>query len=208
MQININNTYNSYSHSPQNKISFKGERLFPVNMFKSFYCGPQEEIYGYFTKMTADDIPLIQQAKEFWQFTLFGAQILERFAKSTKKIQTYMVECPKFNSPSDKIQALASVKDEGDSFFVEFIQSASELPRGFDLKGAGSMILYGITRLAEKLQKKFIHLESSNFDTDSFYQKHFFISSPNSSRFILRKDDFPKLRKMLEEKYNIPVPKE
>ena len=201
----INYTKRTTSPATSKKqVSFQGDRLFPVNMIKRFCYGPEESIRGYFTRMTQEDQNLVKQVKNFWEYTSFGNEILGRYAQNLKHTKTYMIECPQFNNPNEKIQGIVSVKDNGDSLFIEHLQSASEIPRGYNISGAGSMLLYGITKLALNLKKQFIDLKSANFDTDSWYSKNFFISSPNSADFVLRKCDFPKLVKTLEEKYNLP----
>lgn len=205
MQINSRNRTNVNFPSTKlnsTKVSFGGQRLFPVNL-KRVINGKVEFIPGFFTKMDDRDNLLVRDIKPVWSDTIYGNAVLKKYLFDSRRTDTYMIECPQFRSPEQRVQALAAIRDEKNHISLDYLQSATEINRYPQVQGAGGMMLYGLAKLAMKFEKLWIDLQSASFDVDSFYSHHFFESSPNSSEFILRKDRYPLLINMKIKKYNL-----
>lgn len=204
MQISAIKNQNLYSHP-----SFSGIRLYSVNLKKNVN-GVSAYIPAYFTKMTEEDVPLVQKVKGIWRDTKYGEVIINNFLKSLERetrfdieeCVSYMIEDPSALNPKDRIKALAQVSSRGDELIIDFVQS---LGNGYSLeklKGAGVALIYGICQQAKNFKKQAITLASATAKTDEWYNSLGFIRFSKYPIFDLPSEKFGNLLSSIEKKYN------
>ncbi len=214
MNISLNLNNNTVNHR---KVSFSGQRLFQFNMKKKIRGSFTENVPVWFTKLTQEDVPLLTEILPLWQkYTDYGNSIIKSFlaevSPKRKKQKSfwgcfeqefYMIEkCNESNSKS-RVKALARLKNYEDEYFISYLQSASKIPTGEKLKGAGELLLYGIIKRADDLNKEFVDLISL---ADDWYSKLGFKMVGDGNCLgdaLLLKENYHKLMKYVESKYKV-----
>ncbi len=218
MQINQSNAL-FYQKKSTHKPAFGGVRLYNINIQRFLSENKRNTLPAYFTKLTEDDIPLIEKIHGLWSGTKYGNDIINGFfnfinnkkEQAIKKLQHqvepfddqpkaafYMVESAVTNA-IDKIKNLAMVSASPKGLYINYIQSVGEVRPDEKVFGAGSGMLYGICRQAEALNKEDITLLPSKTAND-WYKKLGFEGECGICWLPSRK--FKAFQKNIEQKYN------
>ncbi len=205
MKIGNNQNFNT-----QYRPAFSGQRICSVGL-KRVLNGVNQYMSAYFTRLTKEDIDLVDSARSTWGVANYSSlivadclRILSKPITSKEKCKSFfMIEEPYFLNPVDKIKALAETQIEEDSLVLSFLQSATSINPKDKVSGAGTAIIYGLTKIARKMGLNEIRLTSANYTTDEWYNKLGFSSDiyGNSFDMILSSRDFNRFQKIVENKY-------
>lgn len=111
----------------------------------------------------------------------------------------YMIELPNEKNPNKGIKAIAEVFEKDDYIYISHLQSASAIFNE-KIKGAGTMILYGLCKLAEKNKQNSLQLTSNLID---WYCGKLGFSIDFAGDIFLPKRNFPDFQKKIEKIYNL-----
>lgn len=205
MQINSNS-----SLSVQKLPSFRGERICSVGLRK-LVNGRDKYIPAFFTRLTKEDEGLINRIKSIWENKFYARIIVSDFLRCLREPlprehkykRFFMVEDPNSLRPDDRIKSLAMVLLEDESLYLSFLQSASSLKLEDKVSGGGVAMIYGLTKIAQKMGLKEIRLTSANFETDVWYKRLGFTSKlfGKTYEMYLPQKKFAKLQKSVETMY-------
>lgn len=180
-----------------NNISFGSQKLLPVKLIKEVANKQTESIAAHFSLLDKNDEKTLKQALVNWNATRYGEYIINRFLKQrhlNPDYRYFMIEEAGKNG-KNKIRALAEVRITDHYINLEYLQSGNKLDseRAKKIKGGGSMIIYGLIKLMEDLNKKAIFLTPST-SAFKFYKKLGF-EQYSSSRLILERDKAQRVAK-------------
>ncbi|MBQ2870370.1 hypothetical protein IJE86_01580 [bacterium] len=199
--------------SPNNyntNISFKGQRLFPIKLIRTLPNQTREIVDGFFTRMDKSDISLAKEIFPIWsQETRFGRDILHKFIRqNTEKAlntdcqKVFMIEIPSEKNAIDRVKGFATVSKFADSIYVDFLQSANQAKSLEKLKSIGSMLLYGIAKIAQKENKGPIILQPTPHSRN-WYPKFLFERINETEIWVLSRSNIDKLIANLRKKFNL-----
>ena len=162
------------------KPTFKGIRLYKLNLLQHMQNGEDRFVPAYFTQIDQTDISTLKQIHPLWSTTHVGKQILtgifNKIDDLTRKNKFFMIECPQFSNIEEKIRALSSVYIPNKIFadlHLQLLQSSSQLNLN-QLKGSGTAMLRGLCRYA-KDQKNINSIElTAKRTATGFYEKQNF----------------------------------
>jgi len=201
--------------------SFKGQRVLSLWARRQF--GQKvSPIPLAVTKLSIEeDKKLMQALLPVWvDQTTYGGKIIPAFLSQKiddkRKLnlfigffrdEFYMLENPIEKDPLKRIKALLMLNNYRKFFFINFIQSASELSSKRQFDGGGSILLYALVKLAKKLKKNSVELTST---VDTWYDRLGFCV-PGCGKFyfpvlgdtVLKKRDFPETIKFVEKHYDL-----
>lgn len=215
MKISLQNRLNN-----GNLPAFTGKRLLPVNLLKETVAG-KEVLPAYFTRLTQSDVPLISEVRFTWKNGGYSGIITYDFlanANNTPKrhknwlsklIQPsrslfFMIEAPKLADSVDKVRSLAKVQLGEQMFYLSYLQSASSLQKEPSVSGAGISMIFGLSKLAEKLKLKGIRLKSASLELEDWYKKMGFEDSyALSEDLFMPAKNFKFFQKMVIDKYGV-----
>ena len=189
-----------------NNISFGSQQLYYVNLIQKLSKGTKI-IPAYFSEMDDADVKLIKRGIKDWNVTRYGEYIIDRFLYDRMKnpnFKYYMIE--EANSTSkNKVKALALVRLTKREISLEYLQSANklEIKNAENIKGGGTMIIYGLAKLLKELKKEAIMLCPS-MSARAFYKKLGFVEYTNSS-LILESDKAQRIIKKIEDKFDLRI---
>lgn len=227
MEIQSISQNRSCSAKRPRAVPFRGHRLFRVNLLEVLPDKTQKVVGAYFTKMDDEDASLMRNLDYLWGGSEYGGQIIDSFYNECRKktlkkeVQVkgtpfeiyrvikgspldthhFMVECPQNFDNEKRVKALAEVSEYKDYLYLDFVQSSSKLGLDEVIKGGGTMILYGITKLAKVMKKKYIGLMSSN---DAWYDHVGIWQRKNLCEYVLPSHLYSKFQKQVEQKFQIP----
>ena len=140
-----------------------------------------------------------------WFFTTYGDDILylmEEQSKHPKKVNAdfLLVDIPSF-AAKKQVAAMASYNVGYDNLILKALQSKSEIALFNRIKGAGSLIVYALSKIAQKNDKKAIVLSAAT-GAKKFYKKLGF-KNIEAKEFMLPKEKYEMLQRKLEEKFHI-----
>lgn len=197
MKVDFKNTNNrNFGSIPLYRAVLKQRRLFGK-------ARPIEAIVSLAEKTDLDRIDL---DPDRWFFTSFGEDVIQdmsRMAPSYIK-QNYdgglLVEIPT-NAAGKQVKAMASFSTNSDYVCVNALQSKREILPFNRIKGAGSLIMYAISKIAQEKHCPKISLYSALGST-GFYRKIGF--ERNFGRFFdLGSSKIEGFQRRLEEKFQI-----
>ncbi len=214
MKISSQNTLNKY-----NQPAFTGKRLFPLNLLKKTAAG-KEVLPAYFTRLTQSDVPLISEVRSTWHEGCFSGIITYDFlanASISKKPKNwlsklvqpsrtvfFMVEAPKLSDNVEKVRSLTEVQFGEKMFYLSYLQSASSLKKEPTVFGAGISMIFGLSKLAEKLKLKGLRLKSATVELDDWYKKMGFEEiSAKSEDLFMPAQKFKAFQKLVIDKYGV-----
>jgi len=210
MQINYFSNQNT-----KTTPAFGGHRLCRVNL-KKIGQDVSEVVPAYFTRLTPEDKKSIQGIIDLWEQTALGDLILLNFLKSiSSKIKPpfsrgmfFVVETPNALRHKDRVKSLAEVSIKDDELYVDALQSASKFYRSDNnltkVSGGGTAMIYGLTKIAEKLKLKGISLQSRSYESDDWYRKlGFGNTSWSDFDFFMPASAFKSFRNKVKSKYNM-----
>lgn len=202
LMITLQPKQNNYKYTP----TFHGQRLFPVPLLKIVDKKTRFNVPAYFTKLDDKDTALMAEVCDIWERTHYGELICKNYFRKIhgyglyNKHDYFMVEINSTRSTEAVVKAIAEVKYNDDVIELNFLQSKSELENKSSIKGAGTMLLYGLCNYAKKIKAKSIELYSNTEETDKWYAKLGF-EEEMKSLFVLNRKSFNKFIKNIKEKF-------
>ncbi len=200
--ITLQPKQNNYKYTP----SFQGQRLFTVPLLKIVDKKTKFDIPAHFTKLDDKDTALMAEVCDVWENTHYGELICKNYFKKIHgykfgdNYDYFLIETNSDISKEAGVKAIAEIKYNDNVIELNFLQSKSELENKYSIKGAGTMLLYGLCKYAKKIKAKSIELYSNTEETDKWYAKLGF-EEELKSLFILKRKNFNKFIKNIEEKF-------
>ena len=192
----INTSNRNFGSIPLYRAVLKQRKLFGQ-------ARPIEAIVSLAEKTDLDRLDLNPQR---WILTEFGYDVIqdmERMSPSYAK-QNYdgglLVEIPS-KKPGKQVKAMASFSTNSDDVCVNVLQTKREILPFNRTKGAGSLIMYAISKIAQEKHCPKISLFSAPGST-GFYKKMGFKRNPGRF-FDLSSSKFEDFQRRLEEKFQI-----
>ena len=118
------------------------------------------------------------------------------------------VDVPKA-SPKEQVKAMAMYHVGADNINLQLLQSENQLKWFKKTKGAGSMIIYALTKIAEKLGKKAVTVDADRAAYKFYEKMGMKISKTDVSYrdygryYILPRKMFKDFQKKIEEKFGV-----
>lgn len=216
--MKISNNFSSKQFCT-NTQAFKGQRLVKLLARRQFGQAVPPIPLAVTKLSVNEDKQLMQAISSLWdKKTTHGPRIIPAFLKQPKdevrkfsfmgfyKPEFYMLENLGEKDPINRVKALLMLNNYKNILFVNFLQSASQIDKKkFD--GGGSILIYGLVKIAEKLKKSRIELKSS---VDEWYDQLGFLV-PNCGKFyfpyigdtILPKKGFANTSNIVKNKYGL-----
>ena len=140
-----------------------------------------------------------------WFFSHYGLDILSQMEENLFSFRNSFygflaVEIPSFKEPK-QVKAIASYFFGKENLVLPWLQSKSETAFFSQIKGAGSLIIYALSKIAQRNYANGIFLNSSSW-ARKFYKKLGF-DEIAIKEFQMPKQKFQKMQKTLEEKFQI-----
>lgn len=191
LKINMN-TVSQNAINNHNSPVFSGKRLCQINL-KRKLNGQTTIIPAYFTRLTAEDIPLITKVEQKWKKNttyvhLIIADFLDsvkrkfKVSESNERRLFFMIETLEKGKNIGNVRTLAEVYVKKKDFYVDYLQSLKPLKnmsKSSTVSGGGTAMLYGLSRYAEKLKAPHIRLTPSSMHTEIWYKRLGFVSMPD-----------------------------
>lgn len=194
-------------------ISFSGQRLIKVNLQRIFGDSERKTVHGWFTRMDSSDKSLASELCSLWADTHYGEGILKNFLERLQgkkagfvsviaplKTDTFMIECPCVKKPFRRVKTLAEVSEYDNCLYVDMLQSENKEYIGTRVSGGGTMMMYGVAKLAQKLKKPMVEL--SSYTAVPWYKKIGFTNNGGGT-CILPSCDFESFFRAVEKKYSM-----
>lgn len=209
MEIRINN--NSYNN-------FSSRKLFNTTLFKKAADGVAKPVKAFISELTFDDFSRADLSMESWKSTDFGMDILKDFGEKCivqkqpwlknaqdelDAMRFFAVEVPTGKTETKAI-ALGEAKVRDEFIVLDRLQALNKKDEAGRFTGGGSNILYLFAKLAQKMEKFMVTLESHKNAID-FYKKSGMQYEPRGdfSFFRLYQPCYDDFLKNLEKKFNI-----
>ena len=165
----------------------------------------------YISELEPCDEQRLKNLEKSWKKTRHGVPIIRNFLNECRENfcnrkkhykKFYIVEFPGEN-PDKNFKAIAIAEHIEDFMQLSMLQSCNEKKKSNVLKGAGSCLLYAVSKLAEMMNLNSVYIRSLP-EAIPFYEKigaeHVGIKDFD---FIIKKENFKNFQKTLEEKYSI-----
>ena len=191
-------------------INFGIKRLYKASLKQNAPLNNEKDEEVYVSVLDNEDKKRIGSIYGYWGNSMFGHQIIKDYIfdvnhKSNtpwRVKEYYVLECPESDSP-EHIKGFAEANVYQNQVYVPMIQTDAQIKNKKDLKGCGSLMLYGIVKTADEKKKDSISLVPTEAAL-LFYEKLGFKPvPPDSIEYIMQKHDFKRLEKYLENKYSI-----
>jgi len=144
-----------------------------------------------------------------WDKTSYGGAIIDEFAsKMPHKLRRFLLVDMPDAAPKEQVKALALYTVGFENINLQLLQSENQLKWFKKTKGAGSLIIYALTKIAEILGKEAVCVDADRA-AFKFYKKIGMKKSIDSNFreegefFILTKNMFKAFQQKMEEKFNI-----
>lgn len=165
----INTNFITYKNNNHLLPTFKGQRLFSLNLKRSINNGKNYEfIPAFFTEITTKkDLKKLEKVYHLWEKTAYWKKIISNFedtlAMQNKKYRDkfFIIECPQLKDINSQLQAICQTFAINLKCNISFLQSASVLKNIEKLNGGGTAILRGLCKIADEKQYDEIGLLSS-----------------------------------------------
>ena len=164
---------------------------------------PVEAIVSWAEK---SDLSRLDLKPSRWFFSDFGHNIIQSLQECSPPLGKYSDEfCLLVEIPTEKVgrqvKAMSSFFVSPKNIWIRYIQSKSQTALFKKIKGAGSLIMYAISKFAQKRKSQTVSLYSAGF-SKNFYKKLGFMNI-SGRRFSLKNPSFEEFQRKLEEKYQI-----
>ena len=194
-------------------VNFGSKPLYKAKLKQPLPIIPISIKRGVFiSELEPDDEQRLRNLEPYWKRTKRGVPIIRNFLHECENNfcnqnnhykKFYIVEFPD-NNPDKNFKAIAIAEHIEDFIQLSMIQSDNEKRGKNDLlKGAGSCLLYAVSKLAEMMNLNSVYIRSMP-EAIPFYEKagakHI---GTRDIDFIIKKEDFTEFQKALEEKYKI-----
>ena len=161
----------------------------------------------FISELDITDVNRLREIYPEWKSTKYGADIINTFLQDFTQPHSSLYFEKKFfavETPKGAIKAIAIAQDATKyNWHLNMLQSQREILKNKSLTGAGSCILYLITKLADLSGKEVASLHATD-QSIKFYNRFGFEKVFNDNfRCVLPKSKFSDLEKMMEQKYSI-----
>ena len=193
-------------------VNFGSKPLYKARLKQPLPIIPISIKRGVFiSELEPDDEQRLRNLEPYWKRTRHGVPIIRNFLhecennfcnqkRNYKKF--YIIEFPGKN-PDKNFKAIAIAEHIEDFLQLSMLQSDNEKRKNNLLKGAGSCLLYAVSKLAEMMNLNSVYIRSMP-EAIPFYEKagakHI---GTKDIDFVIKKEDFTEFQKALEEKYSI-----
>ena len=157
-----------------NVPSFGSKKIFSVCL-KKIAPNMEESFQDAFVSLlNKEDVPVVEQSKHVWNNTLGGGIITNfldafkdiggaysKYQDCLKNYKFFAVENPVEKDGNKRIIGLISMYPDGKSLVVDKLQTVNGLPGEEKIKGAGSVLMYAASRVAEAMGKNKLWLRSA-----------------------------------------------
>ncbi len=194
-----------------NNINFCSQRLFSAQLYKQTIDNERIPLGAYVSLLDKSDLDRFELHDDNWKddygYRTIGNDILWDLRR--KKANSFWnniyflgIECPS-EDEYDRIKALAEVIKTDKNIKLDLLQSRSVLENPSERTvGAGSLIIYMLTKLAQKEGKNRIRLVSIDDSSSKFYKKVGF-NQDYKSVYVMDEPKISEIGQELEKKYNI-----
>ena len=164
---------------------------------------PLKAIVSVFEKSDLDKEALTDRV---WRGTHYGIGIIQDmedlpgYSRYMPKQHFLLVETPT-EKANKQIKAMAAYHFEKDMLVLGALQSKNQTEYRQKTKGAGSLILYALSKIAEQQGKEKIFVDAYR-KAINFYRK-LGLDQVGERTFVLTKENFAKFQRALEERYKI-----
>ena len=201
--------------------SFGSLPIYKAKLTQPFFLRPFLRAKDVFiSELDSTDIPRLGKAyDDYWYQTRFGPRIIsefeyafsEPFRTMKKPERFFVVESAEPLPEKRKIKALALAEIHKDHIKLQLLQSQRETRKCFSQGGAGSCLLYVISRAANLLGKNSVELASAKQAID-FYKSQCGFKERITHRctnFFLDRKRMPVFGQDVAQRYSIkPLVKE
>ena len=206
--MNVNNIQ-------QYNTNFGGIPLYKATLAtKSVFSKKVSPVKAFVSVIEKSDLdrPALSHAK--WDKTNYGGEILDEIGLVVSgylkgnTMRYLLVDVPKA-SPKEQVKAMAMYYVGSDNINLQLLQSENQLKWFKKTKGAGSMIIYALTKIAEKLGKKSIKVDADKAAYKFYEKMGMKISETDVSYrdygryYVLPKRMFRDIQKKIEEKFGV-----
>ena len=165
----------------------------------------------FISELEPGDEQRLRGLENLWKKTKHGVPIIrnflhecnENFRNQKEHLKKfYIIEFPSKN-PDRNFKAIAIAEHIENFIQLSLLQSCNEKKKSNLLKGAGSCLLYAVSKLAEMMNLSSVYIRALP-EAIPFYEKagakHIGIRNID---LIIKKEDFKEFQKALESKYSI-----
>ncbi|MCR4880479.1 MAG: GNAT family N-acetyltransferase [bacterium] len=196
MKINNQIKYNT---------NFGGIPLYRAILQQKKLLTQPEPVEAFVSAFEKSDICRAALDYRKWWLTRFGDEIINTMEEKVvhyKRVPNdfLLVEVP--SAPKEKqVAAIASYNLQKDKLILSAIQSKSEVAIFNKIKGAGSFLMYALSKKAEEKRVGGIFLQAAR-EAIRFYEKLGF-RQIEQNEYCLPRASFRKFQKQMEAKYKI-----
>ncbi|MCR4880478.1 MAG: hypothetical protein K6A44_00800 [bacterium] len=198
MKINNNSQISNFSGIPLIKTSLQKQ------VYKGFY----RPIDAFVSFMEKADLEKEGMKNRIWGESKYGANIIfdaeeyfrNPFRKTAKRF--LLVESPQ-EMEYCSIKAIASIFTDAEQIRGALLQSLRPHECLEPVKGAGLMVLYTMSKIAEKLKKAQIFLTSRGKQETIDFYRHMGMIEKENNTFVLPSDMFKSFQQRIEEKFPV-----
>lgn len=194
-----------------NNINFGSIKLFKAQLIKENILGEKKPLKAYISLLEKSDLKRLDFKDENWldeygQKTI-GNDIIYDMTRSNNTPEWdncyfFGVECPE-EPKGSKIKAIAEIIKCNKNMKLYLLQSQTPF-ENFSEKthGAGSCLIYVLTKLAQIMDKNKIKVTSIDDNSTAFYKKFGFVQE-RKNNYEMNEEAILQAQKILEEKYKI-----
>ena len=188
-----------------NRLSFKGQRLFPRILEKTLITMEKVPLDSHFTHLKREDVFELFKKRSELARSEYGFFILKDLIRRIQKkdwgTDFFMIEAPTEKHPYRKIKGLASIYTG--RHWTEIINLQTLKEYDDSISGVGSQLLYGICKLAKDKKHTHVELDAAGEHLFDFYRNLGFRQAENNPhRFYLTDQDYDDFIKNIENKYS------
>lgn len=197
----------SIKQSSSNTPNFGSVPLYRAILQQKRFFRKAEPIEAFVSTFEKSDLNRTSLSPQNWYWTSFGSDIIDEMMQhKTKKylqklIKSFLlVEVPALKG-ENQIRAMASYFFHKDTLCLEMLQSKTQTDFFRKIKGAGSLILYALSQIAQENKAKKV-LVYSTADAINFYKRAGFKRIVDNE-YYLSSTKFKSLQEKIEKKLNI-----
>ncbi len=212
---NFNLNFNSRSSNRKNSVAFKSKKIYDLEILKLGKNGQYELVPASFTRLlnsSVEDCKALDSIKKSWKGADFITELVEKFNFTKNPYAHYAVEIKDDKLPlHKKIVALActssSEVSNNSQLKLYLLQGKPASKYGQDkrqFKGAGELMMYGLTRIAKASNVEKLCLDSTN---DAFYDALHMrkkITNVNRAADYLSPEEAKRVSSITSERYFLP----
>ena len=190
-----------------NNIHFGSKPLYQATLKKKDSILPTEISEDvYISELEETDKDRLADLKPKWEKTLYGPEIINKFLEECRQNKSSKFLYSKYFVIEDKkqdIKGLAHAKVEDGFIKLAHLQSEREIKGANTTQGVGSCLLYAVSRFAQDLKMKEVNINSIPQSVEFYFKAGIETTGATIFDFVIKKDDYIKFQKNIEEKYSI-----